>query len=232
MVLGKEPEGQVESRSRSSSRGDTDVPSKFPLIVDPLWLFSRSFGISVLSSLIVYRSWVVFVGTFVLGDSVVLAAGALASQGHWGLPSVFGWALLGTVISDTLWFSMSGRTLARIRRDPDRLVRFDQVVGKLDRWVGDHPHRGLLFVKLLYGTRLLSLVYMSVREVPTRRFVMFDAVGAMLWLGVLLPLGWVAGMQLEVLQRSVPRAEVVLLAVAVVGFAVKRGWSWMRRSEA
>ena len=184
------------------------------------------------SSLIVYRSWIVFVGTFVLGDSIVLSAGALASQGHWGLPSVFGWALLGTVVSDTMWFSMSGRTLARIRRDPDRLVRFDRVVDKLDRWVGDHPHRGLLFVKLLYGTRVLSLVYMSVKEVPTRRFVVFDTVGAMLWLGVLLPLGWIAGTQLDVLQRSVPHAEMLLLVVAIVGFAVKRGWSWMRHTEA
>ncbi|NOY56242.1 MAG: hypothetical protein GXP34_09685 [Actinobacteria bacterium] len=202
------------------------------MIVDPLWLLNRSFGMFVLSSLIIYRSWVVFLGTFILGDSVVLAAGALASQGHWDLPSVFGWALLGTVVSDTMWFSMSGKTLARIRRDPDRLVRFDRVVDKLDRWVGDHPHRGLLFVKLLYGTRVLSLVYMSVKEVPTRRFVMFDAIGAMLWLGVLLPLGWVAGTQLEVLQRNVPRAEIFLLVVAVVGFVAKRGWIWMRRTEA
>lgn len=186
----------------------------------------------MLTSLITYRSWIVFVGTFFFGDSVVLAAGALAAQGHWQLPWVFAWALLGTVISDTVWFSMSGRALARIRRDPDRLARLNRVTAKLDRWVGDHPHRGLLFVKLLYGTRVLSLVYMSVRRVPTRRFVTFDAFGAMLWLAVLLPIGWFAGTQLAAMERSVPRVEVLLLVVAVLGVAARKGWRWMRRSEA
>lgn len=186
----------------------------------------------MLTSLIAYRSWIVFVGTFFFGDSIVLAAGALASQGHWQLSGVFVWALFGTVLSDTVWFSISGRTLARIRRNPERLVRFDRIVAKLDRWVGDHPHRGLLFVKLLYGTRVLSLVYMSVRQVPARRFILFDAVGAALWLAVLLPLGWFAGTQLATLQRSVPQIEFVLLAVAVAGLAARRGWTWLRRARA
>lgn len=185
----------------------------------------------MLSSLIAYRSWIVFAGTFFFGDSIVLAAGALAAQGHWAVWSVFGWALLGTVMSDTLWFSMSGRTLARIRRDPERLIRFDRLVARLDVWVGDHPHRGLLFIKLLYGTRVLSLVYMSVRAVPRRTFVLFDAIGATVWLAVLLPLGWFAGTQLAVWQRSVPKAELVLLVVVVTGFAIRKGWSWARRAR-
>lgn len=46
---------------------------------------------------------------------------------------------------------------------------------RLDACVGDNLHRGLLFVKLLYGTRVLSLVYMSVRAVPRRAFVLVVA---------------------------------------------------------
>ncbi len=186
----------------------------------------------MLSSLILYRSWIVFAGTFFFGDSIVLAAGALAAQGHWTLGSVFGWALLGTVVSDTLWFSMSGKTLQRIRRDPKRLIRFDQLVGKLDAWVGDHPHRGLLFIKLLYGTRVLSLVYMAVRGVPRRTFVLFDTAGAVVWLAVLLPIGWFAGKQLEALQQTVPQAQVLLLVLFAAVVVGKKGWTWARRARA
>lgn len=173
-------------------------------------------------SLALHKSWIVFVGTFFLGESVVLAASALAAHGSWSVAAVAGWAFAGTVASDTLWFRTARLGLDRWSTGA-KAGRLSRATVRLDRLTGDHPHRALMFVKFVYGTRIASIAYMAVRGVPAHRFVVFDAIGTCIWLAVMIPIGWAIGLGLDRLGADLKRVEWLVVGIVLV-VAVGRGF--------
>lgn len=174
-----------------------------------------------------YHSWIILAGTFFFGDSVVLTASGLAAHGQWPVTSVVLWSFLGTLISDTMWFKLADRTMHKIRGNEERAASFYRLTNRLDGMVGEHPHRGLLFVKFLWGTRTLSIVYMASRKVPTRTFVVFDAIGTLAWLAVLVPIGWLASQGIANLNGDLTRIEYGLPILLVLAVMLKKGRAWV-----
>lgn len=173
--------------------------------------------------------WVVFVGTFFLGESVILGAAALAAQGTSSVWSVAGWAFAGTVLSDTVWFTSAGRAVAVVNRDGERAARLARHGQRLDRWTGTHPQRALLFIKFVYGTRILSITYLAWRRVDPATFVAFDAAGTAVWLAAIVPVGFFGGRGLERAGVDLTRFEVGFAVVVVVAVVVRAAMLWRRR---
>lgn len=178
-----------------------------------------------------HKSWIVFVGTFFLGESVVLAASALAAQGSWSVVMVAIWAFLGTVISDTVWFRTARTGLDRWSSGA-QAQRLEKAAARLERLAGEHPQRALLFVKFIYGARIASIGYMAIREIPTRTFVAFDAVGTAIWLAVMLPLGWFLGVGLDRLGTDLRKFEEAMLGIVLVAATVRGIKAWRTHRSA
>lgn len=179
-----------------------------------------------MESLALHKSWIVFVGTFFLGESVVLTASALAAQGSWSVMVVAAWAFAGTVASDTLWFRTARAGLDRWSTGK-RAERLARATFRLDRLAGDHPHRALTFVKFVYGTRVASIVYMAIRQVPATTFVLFDSIGTAIWLAVMIPIGWGIGLGLDRLGADLREFEWFVIGILLVAAVVRgiRVWS-------
>ncbi len=181
----------------------------------------------MLSALALHKSWIVLVGTFFLGETVVLASSALAAQGSWSWQAVAGWAFLGTVVSDTVWFRSIGAGVTRLLDDQgDGKLR--SAADRLERLTGEHPHRALLFVKFLYGTRIASISYMALRRVRLRTFVGFDSAGTALWLAVMIPIGWAIGRGLAALGARLRDIELAILILVLAAALVKGAISWKK----
>ena len=174
-------------------------------------------------------SGAVFVGTFLLGESVILAAAAMAGQGTWPVTWVAGWAFAGTVISDVAWFTAANRGIAALGRNPERARKLDVHARRLDRWTGARPCRALLFIKFVYGTRILSIAYLSLRKVSRRRFASFDAAGTAIWLAVIIPIGYLAGRGLGSAGVDLVRFEGVFAILVVLAVAARALVWWRHR---
>ncbi len=181
-------------------------------------------------SLAIHHSWIVFIGTFFLGESIVLTASALAAGGVWPLWEVGVWAFLGTIVSDSVWFQSSRRGLNWYVGDGERGEKIRRVSHFAGRIVGGRPHRMLLIVKFLYGVRIATIVHLAFGPTRLRTFVLFDTMGTLIWLTVMLPLGYAIGKGLE----SVGADFRILqggLVVAVVVLVVWKGWSRWRMAQ-
>ena len=174
-----------------------------------------------------YHSWIILVGTFVFGDTVVLAAAGLAAHGQWSVWAVVAWAFMGTLASDSMWFKLADRRLKRIRTDAAKLHNFERVTARLDGWVGSQPHRGLLFIKFVWGTRMLSIVYMAAKRVSFGRFFVFDTFGIVLWLAIMVPIGWFVGKGMAGLGETLTRVEYALPVLLAVGLLLRKGMTWL-----
>ena len=147
---------------------------------------------------------------------VLLAAGALAGVGRMSLPTSLVCCVVAALIADSLWFQLGRlrgirvlQLLCRISLEPDSCVRRTEDV------FSRRGARTLLVSKFLPGVNTVAPPLAGVVHMKPWRFLLFDALGAILWAGTFLGLGYAFSGEIERLAES---AETVgRLAVAVFG---------------
>jgi hypothetical protein len=83
----------------------------------------------------------------------------------------------------------------------------------------------LIFGRFVIGARVMVAPMAGARRLPFARFVLFDALGAMLWAAAFVSIGYAAGANLGAVQNYWSSLTVVLqilVAVAVVTFLTAR----------
>lgn len=129
-------------------------------------------------------------GAFLEGETVVIAAGAMANRGLLWVPLVMLCAFVGSLANDQLWYFL-GRRFGRafIAKRPKLAARADRVEAFMVRW-------GALYVvafRFLYGLRTVTPVLLGASGYPVARFVALNATGAALWATSYTLLGWGVG---------------------------------------
>lgn len=183
--------------------------------------------ISIVELLITYQLPAIFFGAIFFGETVIITAAFLAGQEVWSISSVFWLSLFGTLLSDTLWF-FCGQTIFKMAHKWERYKNtYDTMLRNVEKLTGKKPFLSLLFIKFLYGTRILNIVYLSIRKIPFSTFLLFDTLGTIIWLAVLLPIGWYAGQQLADVTDIVRKTSYALTTLVVLILANKFVSVWL-----
>lgn len=136
---------------------------------------------------------------------ILLAAGALAGDGRMSLPGSLLVAVLAAVAADSIWF-LFGRVkgkqvlqlLCRISLEPDSCVRRTEGLFVVQ------GARSLVVAKFLPGLSTVAPPLAGVVRMRPWRFLLFDTLGALLWAGTFLGLGYAFSSEIE---RIAERAE-------------------------
>ena len=160
----------------------------------------RAFDFLIQHGLAVLFGWVLVeqLGVPVPAMPLLLAAGALAGTGHLSFFAALLCTVLAALASDSLWFQLGRhqgikilQLLCRISLEPDSCVRRTQGV------FSKQGARSLLVAKFLPGLGLVTPPLAGVFRMRFRRFLLFDAIGSMLWAGVFLAIGYAFAGQIE-----------------------------------
>jgi membrane protein DedA with SNARE-associated domain len=164
---------------------------------------------------------------------VLLAAGGLAAAGRLSLPGAVGLGVLATLVADLVWYAI-GRSrgarvlglLCRVSLEPDSCVRRTEEVFLR------HGVRFLLFAKFIPGLGTVGPPLAGMVGVGVLRFSLYSAMGAFLWAGAWMVLGYGAGQAVErvVVTRvgQLGAAVAVTLGLIIVGYVVAK---WIRRQR-
>ncbi|MGB2625770.1 MAG: VTT domain-containing protein [Candidatus Acidiferrum sp.] len=153
---------------------------------------------------------------------LLLAAGALAGAGKLNLAIALLACLLAALTADTIWYQL-GRTkgirvlqlLCKISLEPDSCVR--RTEGLFER----QGARSLLFAKFLPGLNTVATPLAGVFHMRLRKFLLFDALGSLLWASTFLGVGYIFSNQIERIAEqaeSLGRGLFVVLFAALVGY--------------
>jgi membrane protein DedA with SNARE-associated domain len=175
-----------------------------------------------------YGQWSIFFGSFFFGESVIISGGFLSATGIWPLQNVYILALVGTVASDTIWFLFGQTILTRTHRLQESSERYKRVVEKIERITGNKPFLILLFIKFLYGTRILTILYLANRKMRLATFLLFDTIGTLIWLVVMLGIGWLAGRGIVNILPQVEQLQYAFTILVVVALVSKLTMVWMK----
>jgi membrane protein DedA with SNARE-associated domain/rhodanese-related sulfurtransferase len=161
---------------------------------------------------------------------LLLACGALAQDGRLSSPWIVLTGVAACLIADNFWFILGRhegakvlRFICRVALEPDSCVRQTETVYRR------YGVRSLLVAKFVPGLNAVSAPLAAISGVSFGRFFLFDAIGAMLWIGSFTGLGYIFSHQLDKVGDVAARmgSGVAVLAVGLLGAWI--GWKLVQR---
>jgi membrane protein DedA with SNARE-associated domain len=171
---------------------------------------------SIEAMVMLYGYPVVVAGALLEGETIILTAGFLAHRGYMSLPLVMLLAFAGGLAGDQFFFHVARRTgVPFLARSPVWTSRIGRVRLLFDRF-------GTLFVvgfRFLYGLRIATPVILGMTGYSARRFVLLNAIGALLWATSVPATGYLLGHVLGLLVDIKKYEKWVAVGIIVIGIA-------------
>jgi membrane protein DedA with SNARE-associated domain len=163
---------------------------------------------------------------------LLLAVGALGGAHRLNFGVALLLCMIAAVAADTIWYQL-GKTkgirilhwLCRISLEPDSCVR--RTEGLFEK----QGAKSLLVAKFLPGLNTVATPLAGIFHMNFRRFLAFDALGAILWAGTYLGLGYIFSGQIEHIAMKAQQlgGGLMLLLVAALAFYV--GYKFAARQK-
>lgn len=175
-----------------------------------------------------YGYYALFVGAFLEGETVLIAAGFAAHRGILDLSWVIAIAFIASTLGDQLAFLLGRRHGERLlQRFPILRRKVPLVQALLDRY-----HVPLILgVRFFYGLRIAGPFVIGMSNISFMVFALLNMVGAIIWAVVVASAGYYFGMALEMWMANLKQLEEAVMALI---FAIGVGiWLWrrMRKSK-
>src|SRR5262245_65889245 len=167
---------------------------------------------------------------------VLIVAGALVAKGVLAAPIVLVLAVLAALAGDLLWFQFGRAFGSRVLGWMCRLsLSPDKCVSDAERAFARFGLKALLVTRFLPGLAAIAPSLAGLSGYRRRVFVVFDGLGAMLWAGTALTVGWIFHRDVErvlaALEQDGPSA-VMLDAAVVALFIGSKTWARYRVGSA
>ena len=186
---------------------------------------------TTLALIYAYELPVLFFGGFFFGETVIIPAAFLAGEGVLSLYSVFWITFLGTIVADAIWF-FAGPSLFRFAHRFEWVqARSELAMNRLELLYANKPFRALLVSKFVYGTRILTVLYLSLEKVSGIRFLFLNLAGTFVWLFGVVIVGWLAGKSIVNLIPVFSDLKYALLLVIALIILLKVIPAWARRQK-
>jgi membrane protein DedA with SNARE-associated domain len=161
---------------------------------------------------------------------LLLACGALARTGQLDLRLILFYGLAACLIADNVWFQLGRhrgtkilRLICRISIEPDSCVR------QTENTFLKYGLSSLLVAKFIPGLNAVAAPLAGVSRASLRRFLIFDSLGALSWIGAYVCAGYIFSNQLEDVGAYAMRmgSGLILLIAALLGAWI--GWKYVQR---
>jgi membrane protein DedA with SNARE-associated domain/rhodanese-related sulfurtransferase len=161
---------------------------------------------------------------------LLLACGALAKDGRLSAHLIVLTGLAACLIADNVWFMLGRRRGAKVLRFICRVaLEPDSCVRKTETMYLRYGVRSLLIAKFVPGLNAVAAPLSAISGVSFGKFVLFDSLGALIWICSYGGLGYIFSGQLDKVGDYAARmgSSVAVLAVALLAAWI--GWKFMQR---
>lgn len=158
--------------------------------------------------------WVLFIGTFLEGEAILIMAGFLAFEGYLDIGGVIITAFAGSFLGDQFYFYLGyfkGKKLLR---------RFHTITRKFRAALRLIEKYGIFVAfisRYTYGFRIVLPIILGITSLPARTFLWINLISALSWAIVFSLAGYLFGKSASLFLDDVGKYERHLM-LALVGF--------------
>jgi undecaprenyl-diphosphatase len=168
-----------------------------------------------------------FVGLFIPGELALLTGGYLAQRHDAALVPMLVVAAVGAVVGDSIGYEVGRHFGPRLQRS-----RLGQRVGeerwdKADDFLRRHGGPAIFLGRFVGLLRALVPAVAGSSQMRYRRFLVWNALGGLIWAPGMVLLGYAAGSSYKRIEHYAGQASILILGIAVVVGAIVLGARWV-----
>ena len=163
------------------------------------------------------------------GETAIILGATLAGRGHLNIVLVAITGIIAAICGDSVGYVI-GRTGGRAL-----VLRYGRYVRltheRFEKMENFMRRRGPIVVavaRFIEGLRQLNGVVAGASGMPWHRFVLFNAIGAVLWVSTWATAGYLAGDHLKAIEATISRYEVYAIILAVLLVLLYAYWHFRR----
>jgi len=165
--------------------------------------------------LIVFAESGLMVGFFLPGDTLLISAGILASQGQLSIAVVIVIVALAAIVGDNTGYTLGQTMGRRLFRKKDGIIFRQEYVTKAEKFYEKHGSKTMLIAHFIPVVRSFAPLVAGVGKMPRSQFVVYDAIGDIAWASLTTLLGYWLGSRVPNLDHYI---LPIFLAVMVLSF--------------
>ncbi len=183
-------------------------------------------------SLVAIFLFIETIGVPIPGETALVTAAAFAGRGNMSIVGVVIAAFVGTVGGSATgyWLGLRGgpaiigRFGRALRLDPPRLERAHAFFVR-------HGAKTVLLGRFVAFVRSFIGIFAGISHMPARRFLLFNALGGLLWTLTFSACGYFFGRNLPRLIHDLGRVSLLFALLVALVAGVIYGWRWFNRNR-
>jgi membrane protein DedA with SNARE-associated domain len=175
--------------------------------------------------------WLVsYFAPFIGGENAVLIMSFLSAQGILPLAVVVFFSFLAMITLDSIWFFIVKSKRVTKIKESEKISKYNlRLEARLEKVTNKQDILILLLSKILIGTRILIIIYLSLKKMSYKKFMLYNTPPTFLWACTLGLIGWFAGRgyyNLDAAQNNLLLAGVILLGtilfISLISYLLKK----------
>ncbi len=169
-------------------------------------------------------------GVPVPGETILIAAAVYAGAHRLNIVLVVLVAFLAAVLGDNVGFGighLGGRRM--VLRVGRYIFLTAERLDRAEGFFGRHGGKVVTVARFIEGLRQANGIVAGVANMPWRRFLAFNAVGAALWVAVWAGVGYLAGSHIGTVYAALHRYLLLITLVLVAAVGARLVWHAVRR---
>ena len=159
---------------------------------------------------IIFAESGMFVGFFLPGDTLLLAAGVFAAQGKISVISVIAVVTIAAIAGDNVGYHIGKRYGRKLFSKPDGVIFRQQYVEQAENFYEKWGSKTMLLAHFVPIVRTFAPPVAGVAHMNYKQFVIFDAIGILAWAITVTMVGYWFG-------SKIPNIDnYIMLAVGAV----------------
>jgi len=190
----------------------------------------------ILSLIVQYGYLIVFFGVMaesmgvpIPGETILIASGILVQQSKLDLGDVILFGILGAVMGDQIgyWLGRKGgrpfvlRWGRYVKITPERLTNAENFFAR-------HGGKAVFLARFVAGLRVFGALVAGISHMHWRTFIFYNALGGAVWATAAVLVGYLLGGSLNLVERWMGRATVLIVVLLVLAVAVYLSYRWVR----
>lgn len=167
----------------------------------------------LLIAIIIFLESGMMVGFFLPGDTLLFSAGILAAAGHLPIIPAIAIIALAAIAGDNTGYHIGRKLGPRLFRKEDGIIFRKDLILKAEKFYEKYGTKTLLIAHFIPVVRSFVPVAAGAGKMDYKRFVIFDAIGDMLWATSITLLGYFVGSRIPGIQKMV---EPILLIIVLI----------------
>ena len=161
----------------------------------------------------------IFLGTFFLGESVIISAFIFATLQPASMPLVILATLFGTITADLFWYFVATHILSKTRLKNLLQKKPSQDMSSLLSIADRNPYIVLLFIKFFTGIRIiLTITLISRVNLSFKKYLLFDSIGALIFIIILGSISSLSGESIT--SATSPYKILTTILFTIIGFSI------------